>query len=178
MALDSFHFYLSALKFDTLCNDYGIESEFGPELPGPNETIRDFPEGKIGWFSGKEFPRDFVVDGIDGDMDFIKVPNPFDVVCAEKNLFENERPILEQTADVVTPPSDQIVNLGPVPLDHAPAGESASKKGKSVGESSSNVAVAGESASKAGDAFPTQLSHDLPPVNVFKAGEFIHIFLY
>ncbi|GKC85970.1 hypothetical protein Tco_1141687, partial [Tanacetum coccineum] len=86
------------------------------------------------WFFGKDFPQDSVVDGIDGDVvletllndnptrirrypeeflmrlrDIIKVPNPFDVVCGEKNLLENERPILEQTADVVTPPFDNIV---------------------------------------------------------------------
>ncbi|GKA29390.1 hypothetical protein Tco_0715635 [Tanacetum coccineum] len=53
MALDSFHSTLSALEFDTFCNDYGIRSEFGPELTGLNDTICDFPEGKIGvytWF--------------------------------------------------------------------------------------------------------------------------------
>ncbi|GJW29802.1 hypothetical protein Tco_0046677 [Tanacetum coccineum] len=38
-------------------------------------------------------------------QDFIKVPNLFDVVCAEKKLSEDEKPILEQNADVVTPPS-------------------------------------------------------------------------
>ncbi|GKB36817.1 hypothetical protein Tco_0881759 [Tanacetum coccineum] len=238
MALDSFHPNISSLEFGTLCNDYGIGSEFDPELPSPNDTIRDFPKGKIGvytrffefanfrlplptfllrvqshfrihisqlsvvgagrishfdisyrphghtpnvhlfcrfylasnlptgwitiekrWkkkitlcFSGKEFPRDSVVDGIDGDMaletllndnptrisrypeeilvltglsrlwyatavrpvfydedeedealEFIKVPNPFDVVFGEKNLLEKERPILEQTIDVVFP---------------------------------------------------------------------------
>ncbi|GJZ95323.1 leucine-rich repeat, cysteine-containing subtype protein, partial [Tanacetum coccineum] len=42
-------------------------------------------------------------------QDIIKVPNPFDVVCGKKNLLENERPILEQTADVVTPPFDNII---------------------------------------------------------------------
>ncbi|GKA43369.1 hypothetical protein Tco_0736093 [Tanacetum coccineum] len=144
MSLDSFHSTLSALEFDTFCNDYGIGSEFGPELPGPNDTIRDFPQGKIGhfeiscrargrvltvhffrrfylagnlptwwitiekrrkkkntivptchtepfdslkgwrdkffsvnasvapiamqWFTGKDFPQDSAVDGIDGDM--------------------------------------------------------------------------------------------------------------
>ncbi|GJS66272.1 hypothetical protein Tco_0680836 [Tanacetum coccineum] len=36
-------------------------------------------------------------------QDFIKVPNPFDVVCAKKKLPENEKHILEQTA---APPSD------------------------------------------------------------------------
>ncbi|GKB12676.1 hypothetical protein Tco_0846599 [Tanacetum coccineum] len=86
-------------------------------------------------------------------QDFIKVPNPFDVVCTEKKLSENERSILEQTTDVVTPPSDQVVNLGLFPIDQeflvdalppptnvrkrtsvqAPARESALKKGKCVG---------------------------------------------
>ncbi|GJW99032.1 hypothetical protein Tco_0180840, partial [Tanacetum coccineum] len=83
-----------------------------------------------------EFPQDSAVDGVNGDMiletllneillgleemnlqNFIKVPILFDVVCAEKKLAENERPILEQTADVVTPPSDHIMNLSPVPLN-------------------------------------------------------------
>ncbi|GKA13632.1 hypothetical protein Tco_0693278 [Tanacetum coccineum] len=97
---------------------------------------------------------------------FIKVPNPFDVVCAEKKLAENEKPLLEQTADVVTQPSDNIVNLGVVPLNQvpstaappplanvrkrspaqAPALESAFKKGKN------NPSLAG--ASKVGEFIP------------------------
>ncbi|GKB79122.1 hypothetical protein Tco_0946017, partial [Tanacetum coccineum] len=64
-------------------------------------------------------------------QDFIKVTNPFDVVCEEENLLENERPVLERTADV------------------APVGESASKKGKNVEGSSSGTVAAKESASKA-----------------------------
>nr|GEX66149.1 hypothetical protein [Tanacetum cinerariifolium] len=43
--------------------------------------------------------------------DFIKVMNPFDVVCGEEKLGENERHVLEKTVDVVTHPSDQIINL-------------------------------------------------------------------
>ncbi|GKD06611.1 hypothetical protein Tco_1181585 [Tanacetum coccineum] len=54
-------------------------------------------------------------------QNFIKVPNPFDVVCAEKKLAENEKPLLEQTADVVTQPFDNIVNLGVVPLNQVPS---------------------------------------------------------
>ncbi|GKA19857.1 hypothetical protein Tco_0699772 [Tanacetum coccineum] len=47
VSIDSFHSNLTALELDTFCNDYGIESEFDPELPGPNDTIKDFPAGKI-----------------------------------------------------------------------------------------------------------------------------------
>ncbi|GJW39656.1 hypothetical protein Tco_0065501 [Tanacetum coccineum] len=90
---------------------------------------------KRGWFTGKDFPRDSTVDGIDGDIvlesllndnptqirryakafliliglsrlwypptpqmrlqNFIKVANPFDVVCGEEKLLENEKPIQE-----------------------------------------------------------------------------------
>nr|GEY39794.1 zinc finger, CCHC-type [Tanacetum cinerariifolium] len=91
-----------------------------------------------------------VVSVLNYQRDFIKVPNPFDVVCAKKKLAENERPILKQTADVVTLPSDHVVNLALVPLNQvipaialpppanvkkrssalAPAGESALKKGR------------------------------------------------
>nr|GEY57979.1 hypothetical protein [Tanacetum cinerariifolium] len=49
-------------------------------------------------------------------QNFIKVANPFDVVCGGEKLLENERPILKKTTDVVTPHSDEIVNLGHVPL--------------------------------------------------------------
>ncbi|GJV38112.1 hypothetical protein Tco_1410589 [Tanacetum coccineum] len=261
MSIDLFHSDLTILEFDTFCNDYGIGSDFGPELPGPNDTIRDFPKGKIDpfdslkgwrekffwvnasvapiatrWFFGKEFPQDSAIDGVDGDMiletllndnptrirrclglftyvfilllasafltfftfaemrlqDFIKVPNPFDVVCTKKKLAENERLVLEQTDDVVTSPSDHVVNLAPVPLNQvfpaipfaptnvkkrspaqAQAGESASKKGKSVGESSSDDVVAGESASKADDVMSARLSDDLPLIIASKAKEFI-----
>ncbi|GJU84831.1 hypothetical protein Tco_1292377 [Tanacetum coccineum] len=47
MELSSFHSTLTALEFDTFCNDYGKGDEFGPELPGPNYSIRDLPNGKI-----------------------------------------------------------------------------------------------------------------------------------
>ncbi|GJZ30806.1 hypothetical protein Tco_0575853 [Tanacetum coccineum] len=179
------------------------------------------------WFSGKEFLRDSIVDGIDEDMvletllndyptrirkypkeflillrlsrmwyapaarplfydddgeemrlqDFIKVPNPFYVVCAEKKLAENERLILEQTVDVVTLPSDHVVKLALVPLNQMipavalppPANvkkmslalalveDFALKNGKSAGESSSDAVVAGDSASKADDVLSARL---------------------
>ncbi|GJX72502.1 hypothetical protein Tco_0309673 [Tanacetum coccineum] len=158
MLIDSFHAALTALEFDTFCNDYGIGSEFGPELPVTLSEI--FLRGRLmihisqfsvlgashvnasvapiatRWFFGKKFPQDSAVNDVDGDMaletllndnptrirrypkeflemrlqDLIKVPNPFDVVCAEKNLAENERPILEQTIDVVTQPSNHIAD--------------------------------------------------------------------
>ncbi|GJZ50710.1 hypothetical protein Tco_0605225 [Tanacetum coccineum] len=309
MALDSFHSTLSALEFDTFCNDYGIRSEFGLELPGLNDTIRDFPEGKLvsivgsssfpisiflvppystrfvtlwdtyflvicywaarishfeiscrahgraptihlfrrfylainlpsgekffwvntfvapiamQWFTRKEFPQDFAVDGIDSDMvletllndnpirikrypkeflvliglsrlwyapaarlvfydeygedmrlqNFIKVTSPFDVVCSKEKLLENGRPIIERTADVVTPPLDEI-DL---------AKESISKKGKGICESSSGIVTAGESASKVGDIgvvsgeTPSQsLFDDPPPTAAPKVGEFAPI---
>ncbi|GJS56734.1 hypothetical protein Tco_0651518, partial [Tanacetum coccineum] len=100
-------------------------------------------------------------------QDFIKVPNPFDVVYAEKKLSENERSILKQTADVVTPPSDQFVNLGS-------CWRVCFKKGEVCRESSSGAAMAGESASKADDALSTQFSDGLTPVTASKVGEFIH----
>ncbi|GJY79587.1 hypothetical protein Tco_0485388 [Tanacetum coccineum] len=124
---------------------------------------------------------------------YVAVPNPFDVVCGEKNLLENKRPIVEQTAVVVTPPSDQIMSLSPVPLDQvffadalppptnarksaltqAPAKESASKEGKTVGLLSFGAATARESVSKADDALSTQLSDDLPSITASKVREFI-----
>ncbi|GKD06610.1 hypothetical protein Tco_1181584 [Tanacetum coccineum] len=51
MLIDSFHSNITALEFDTFCNDYGIGEEFGPELPGPNDTIRNFLQGKIGVYT-------------------------------------------------------------------------------------------------------------------------------
>ncbi|GJS70386.1 hypothetical protein Tco_0703227 [Tanacetum coccineum] len=130
-------------------------------------------------------------------QDFIKVPNSFDVVCAEKKWAKNERPILEQTTDVVTPPSDHVVNLGPTPLNQvfpatalppatnvgkrspvqAPARESALKRGIACvwggGGSSSGVVAVREIGSKADDALKIQLSDDLPSIIASKAGEFI-----
>ncbi|GKC82700.1 hypothetical protein Tco_1138417 [Tanacetum coccineum] len=75
------------------------------------------------WFSGKEFPRDSAVDSVNGRKHWVEpyvVPNHFDVVCAEKKLAENERPLLKQTVDVVTQSSDNIINLDVVPLDQVP----------------------------------------------------------
>ncbi|GJU16049.1 hypothetical protein Tco_1144015 [Tanacetum coccineum] len=51
MALDSFHSSLSQLELDTFCNDYGIGEEFGSVLSGLNESIYDFPQGKIGIYT-------------------------------------------------------------------------------------------------------------------------------
>ncbi|GJR95368.1 hypothetical protein Tco_0267542, partial [Tanacetum coccineum] len=132
------------------------------------------------WFSRKEFPWYSAVDGIDGDMvletllndnpiRIRRYPKDFLVLIGLSCLWyaaaahpvfyddddeeENEKPILEQTADVVTPPSDQNVSLGHVPLDQvflvaalppptngrkrtliqAPVGESALKKGEECG---------------------------------------------
>ncbi|GKE93100.1 hypothetical protein Tco_1574195, partial [Tanacetum coccineum] len=93
--------------------------------------IRRYPEeflGLIGlsrmWYAYVACPV-FYNDDEDGSpffvkmrlQDFIKVPNPFDVVCAEKKLSKDEKPILEHTADVVTLPSDQIMGLSLVLLD-------------------------------------------------------------
>nr|GEX81608.1 hypothetical protein [Tanacetum cinerariifolium] len=57
-----------------------------------------------------------IMDRVVRLQNFIKVVNPFDVVCGGEKLLENKRPILKKTTDVVTPHSDEIVNLGPVPL--------------------------------------------------------------
>ncbi|GKG35636.1 hypothetical protein Tco_0440790, partial [Tanacetum coccineum] len=105
-------------------------------------------------------------------------------------MLQNERPILKRTTDVVTPPSNQIVNFGVVPINQvfpadappphvvetrkrevvqASIGESTSKKGKSVGESSSSASTTEESISKAGAAGVgsgetlTPLSFDVAP---------------
>ncbi|GJY56140.1 hypothetical protein Tco_0455255 [Tanacetum coccineum] len=288
MSLDSFHSNLTALEFDTFCKDYGIGSEFGPELPGPNDTIRDFPAGKIGvytlffefanfclplstfflrvlshfrihishisilgaarvshfeiscrahggwrekflwvnasmapiamcWYTGKEFPRDPAIDGVDGDMVLETLlndnptrirsyPEEFLVLIGLSRMWyapaacpvfydddEEGRPLLEQTTDIVTQPSDHIVNLGSVPMNQVPsvatippptnvkkrspvqasALESASKKGKSVGGSSSSDPMAGESVSMVDDVLSIQPSENSSPSATSKAGEFI-----
>ncbi|GJY22235.1 hypothetical protein Tco_0394801 [Tanacetum coccineum] len=86
-------------------------------------------------------------------QDFIKVPNPFDVVCAKKKLPEIEKHILEQTADP------------PLLL------ESMHKKGEECGGSSSSVGAIEDSTSKANDTLSIQLSDDPPPVTASKVGE-------
>nr|GEY23865.1 hypothetical protein [Tanacetum cinerariifolium] len=53
-------------------------------------------------------------------QNFIRVPDHFDDVYAEKKLAANEEPLLEQTVDVVTQPSNAIVNLDIVTLNQAP----------------------------------------------------------
>ncbi|GJR36105.1 hypothetical protein Tco_1211789 [Tanacetum coccineum] len=100
-----------------------------------------------------------------------EVSNPFDVVCGEEKLLENERHVLERTADVVTSPFDEIVNL-----DHGVC----FKVGKGYKEYSSGVVAAGESASKAddvgidsGETPSPLLFDDPPPTTSFKAGEFV-----
>ncbi|GJX20960.1 hypothetical protein Tco_0223637 [Tanacetum coccineum] len=102
-------------------------------------------------------------------QNFIKVINPFDITCGEEKLEENESPLLERTVDVVTQPSDQVVNLASVPVEQeiqittlpplvsvarksasidTLAGESASKNKKGSTGSSSERTSTGESASK------------------------------
>ena len=48
LAINTTHSSLSQLDLDNFCNNFGITDDFGPLLPGPNDTIRDFPPGKIG----------------------------------------------------------------------------------------------------------------------------------
>ncbi|GKE74792.1 hypothetical protein Tco_1536833, partial [Tanacetum coccineum] len=79
MSISFFHSNLSALEFDTFCNDYGIGDEYGPELPGPNDTIRDFPQGKIGlshmWYTHAARPAFYDDDEQEMNLqDFIKAP--------------------------------------------------------------------------------------------------------
>ncbi|GKE17674.1 hypothetical protein Tco_1425251 [Tanacetum coccineum] len=132
------------------------------------------------WFTGKDFPWDSLVDPVDGDMiletllndkskdiqrkmnlqNFINVPNPFDVVCPEKKLAANERPMLEQTTDVVTQPSDVVVNLDVVPLNQAP----------SVASAPSNT----RKRSPRVDDSLVPVSSNLPPADISKPGEFVH----
>nr|GEV39564.1 hypothetical protein [Tanacetum cinerariifolium] len=105
----------------------------------------------------------FYDDDDDQEMNFqsfIKVPNPFDVVCTEKKITKNKKPLLEHIVNVVTHPSDTAVNLDvvslaqvslvatrPPPINtrkrYPPRTsilESTSKKGKNP-ESSSSVAI-------------------------------------
>ncbi|GJQ98358.1 hypothetical protein Tco_0009497 [Tanacetum coccineum] len=123
----------------------------------------------------------------------MEVPNLFDVVCAKKKIAENERPLLEQTVNIVTQPSDNVINLGvvllnqvppvvalPLPtnvrkrsLVQAPALESADKKRKSVGSSSSGAHMTREPASKVDDVLPIQSYENPSSAAASKAEEFI-----
>ncbi|GKB08770.1 hypothetical protein Tco_0837082 [Tanacetum coccineum] len=138
-------------------------------LPPPASVVRFLIDMTAG---GAEFPRDSLVNAIDGDMvletllndnptlirnypeeflvllglshmryvpaahsafyDDDEVLNPFDVVCAEKKLAENEKPLLEQ-----------MIN------------------------------TAGESASNVEDVLIVSSSKNPSPVAVSKAGEFV-----
>ncbi|GJX19106.1 hypothetical protein Tco_0221783 [Tanacetum coccineum] len=124
--------WFSSKEFPQDSTVYGIKGDIILEtlLNDNPARIRRYPEEfliLIGlshmWYAPATLPIFYDDDEEGRIQDFIKVPNPFDVVYAKKKLLENENPILEQTADVVTPPSNHI----------ALAGDSASKKGKSVG---------------------------------------------
>ncbi|GJR58067.1 hypothetical protein Tco_1500229 [Tanacetum coccineum] len=122
-------------------------------------------------------------------QNFIKVSNPFDVVCLEKKLAANERPMLEQTTDVVTQPSDVVVSLDVVPLNQTPSVASApsntrkrspqfstsrsSNKLKGVESSGPGAHVAKESATRDDDSL-VLVSSGLPSsADVSKVGEFV-----
>nr|GEX23987.1 hypothetical protein [Tanacetum cinerariifolium] len=114
-------------------------------------------------------------------QNFINVPNPFDVVCAEKKITKNGKPLLEQTANVITQPYDTAINLDVVPLSQLPlisacpfptntrkrsqprtsVLESASKKGKNVGSFGYGVHMAGESITQRGWSFASTRSEPL-----------------
>ncbi|GKC77679.1 hypothetical protein Tco_1128453 [Tanacetum coccineum] len=44
-------------------------------------------------------------------QNFVKVANPIDVTCEEEKLEENDIPLLDTTANIITPPFDHIISL-------------------------------------------------------------------
>ncbi|GJW22850.1 hypothetical protein Tco_0033472 [Tanacetum coccineum] len=44
-------------------------------------------------------------------QNFMKDSNTFDVTYGEEKLEENDTPLLDRTADIITPPFDHIISL-------------------------------------------------------------------
>nr|GEU59486.1 hypothetical protein [Tanacetum cinerariifolium] len=183
MSFDSFHSDLTALEFDAFFNDYEIGSDFGPKLPGSNDTIRDFPEGKIDVYTRffefanfrlplsmfflrvcpMEFPYDSIVDGVDGDM------------VLETFLNVNSTRIRRYLEEFLVLIGLSRMWYAPLtrPVFYDDDEEGRCLRGITLGGSSFGVVTVGELASKADDALSIQLFGDPPSIVASKAREFI-----
>lgn len=47
LTINTIYSTLSQLELDNFYNTFGIDDSFGPLLPGPDDTIRDFPPEKL-----------------------------------------------------------------------------------------------------------------------------------
>ncbi|GJX19980.1 hypothetical protein Tco_0222657 [Tanacetum coccineum] len=82
-------------------SEYGIPEGLHPELPGPEETIVDFPEGKVGIytkffeFANYRIPLSQFLFDILGDPDFASIP------CSEpRNLATGNPPTTKVAPDL------------------------------------------------------------------------------
>ncbi|GJX73288.1 hypothetical protein Tco_0311883 [Tanacetum coccineum] len=86
---------LTQTDLDLFCVTYNIPADLGPELPGPEDTIKDSLEGKIDL----------------GLLDFVKSSDPSKIKTGERTLAPNEASLLIETTDMVVNPSPQTLCL-------------------------------------------------------------------
>nr|GEV43712.1 transposase (putative), gypsy type [Tanacetum cinerariifolium] len=87
-------------------SEYGIPETLHPELPGPEDRIVDFPEGKVGVytrffeFANFRLPlSQFLFDVLDIDLfNLIRAPNPTKVKTGSRPRVPHEVPLLTLTA--------------------------------------------------------------------------------
>ncbi|GJT11071.1 hypothetical protein Tco_0858113 [Tanacetum coccineum] len=108
---------LTQKDLDEFCIKWRILASVEPQFPGPNDTIRDSLEGKIG---SNVIPLVTVgspLKGVEAEIplmglsDFIKSSDPFKVKVKERTLSQGEPPFLKETKDRVIPPSSETLSM-------------------------------------------------------------------
>ncbi|GJW96906.1 hypothetical protein Tco_0178714, partial [Tanacetum coccineum] len=88
--------------------EYGIPESLHPELPGPEEPIVEFPEGKVGVYT-----KFFKLANYHMDLfNLISAPNPTKVKTGTRPRAAHEVPLLTATASRVIDMEDTAVTSG------------------------------------------------------------------
>ncbi|GJW43933.1 hypothetical protein Tco_0072732 [Tanacetum coccineum] len=89
-------------------SEYGIPEDLHPELPGPEDTILDFSEGKVGAPKDRMPPADSY-SALDMDLfNLTNAPNPTKVKTGTRPRAAHEVPLLTSTAKRVIDMEDTI----------------------------------------------------------------------
>ncbi|GKC33485.1 hypothetical protein Tco_1045869, partial [Tanacetum coccineum] len=89
-------------------SEYGIPESLHPELTGLEDTIVDFPEGKVGVYTKFFEFANFHMD----PFNLISAPNPSKVRTGNRPRAAHEVPLLTATANCVIEMEDTVVASG------------------------------------------------------------------
>ncbi|GJY25947.1 hypothetical protein Tco_0400673 [Tanacetum coccineum] len=83
-------------------SEYGIPEDLHPELPGPEDTIMDFPDGKVGVYTSDRRSQNMDL------FNLISAPNPTKVKTGTRPHAAHEVPLLTVTANRMIDMEDPV----------------------------------------------------------------------